>query len=299
MSARKAGVWRAAALGLGTVCGCLLALFAALGLTLFREGYYIHRMESSGVLQTMYENVLEGGRAVAAAAGLREDILDELVSYEDVRVAVVRRADEIWHGATDQPDSPYKQTVTWLQDTLSRETGEMWDESDAELYRNIELVCDDMWRTNTAPPLSNLLNLLMQYRRLAWVPLVVLIAALAVCVWLQVRFCHSWRQLYETISQLGFSIFLGAVLGALAVNACGWQGWMPTEDPGYLLYYRWFAALPPALAGCGAALAGVLWVLSLVPFGMMLRRPHKAQKKQVKQKNVEQKHSVEKQGDRI
>ena len=91
MSARKAGVWRAAALGLGTVCGCLLALFAALGLTLFREGYYIHRMESSGVLQTMYENVLEGGRAVAAAAGLREDILDELVSYEDVRVAVVRR----------------------------------------------------------------------------------------------------------------------------------------------------------------------------------------------------------------
>lgn len=264
-----------AAQGLGAVCGCLLALLVALSLTLFREGYYLHRLQTSGALQTIYANVQAGGRTVAAAAGLRADVLDELVCYEDVRVAVTRRADEIWHGAAAQPDSPYANTVTWLQDTLSQETGELWDETDAERYRNVQLICDDMWRTNTVPPLANLLNLLMQYRRLAWAPMAVLAAALLGCLWLQARLCRSWRALYEALLQLGLAVLLGTVLGAVVVQGCGWQNWMPAADPGYGLYHSWFAALPPALAGCGAALAGLLWGLALAALALALRRPRR------------------------
>lgn len=214
MKARRMALRRAAAQGLGAVCGCLLALLIALSLTIFREGYYIHRLERSNAIQIIYENVQKGARMVVAAAGLREDILDNLVDTEQVYVAVVRRADEIWHGATDQPASPYSDAVTYLQDTVSRETGRLWDETDTALYRNIQLICDDMWRTNAVPPLSNLLNLLMQYRRLVWAPMALLAAALVACLWLQVRFCRGWRQLYSALFGMGTAIALGSVLGS-------------------------------------------------------------------------------------
>ena len=209
---------------------------------------------------------------VAAAAGLREDILDNLVDTEQVYVAVVRRADEIWHGATDQPASPYSDAVTYLQDTVSRETGRLWDETDAALYRNIQLICDDMWRTNAVPPLSNLLNLLMQYRRLVWAPMALLAAALVACLWLQVRFCRGWRQLYSALFGMGTAIALGSVMGMLAINAGGWQNWMPASDAGYGLYYEWFSPLPAMLAACGIGLAGIVWLCALVALVMASRR---------------------------
>lgn len=272
MKARRMALRRAAAQGLGAVCGCLLALLIALSLTIFREGYYIHRLERSNAIQIIYENVQKGARMVAAAAGLREDILDNLVDTEQVYVAVVRRADEIWHGATDQPASPYSDSVTYLQDTVSRETGRLWDEADTALYRNIQLICDDMWRTNAVPPLSNLLNLLMQYRRLVWAPMALLAAALVACLWLQVRFCRGWRQLYSALFGMGTAIALGSVLGMLAINAGGWQNWMPASDAGYGLYYEWFSPLPAMLAACGIGLAGIVWLCALVALVMASRR---------------------------
>ena len=264
----------AAAGALATVCGCLLALLAALSLTLFREGFYLHKLEQSTALQTIYDNVVQGARTVAETAGLRAGILDGLVEPEDVRVAVVRRADEIWHGTTEQPASPYADAVTYLQDTVSRETGELWDEADAALYRNIQLICDDMWRTNAVPPLANLLNLLMQYRRVAWGLMAVLAVLLAVCLWLLAPFSRDWQQLTDAVYGVGAAVALSAALGMALLGGCGWQGWMPAGDPAYGLYLDWFGALPPVLAACGSALAGLIWIAGLYPYVQaQLRRP--------------------------
>ena len=268
----RAARLRAAAQALGAVCGCLLALLAALSLTLFREGHYVRQLERSGVLPAICANVRQGGRQVAQAAGLRADILDSLVTEEAVRVAVIRRADEIWHGASDQPASPYAGAVAYLQDTLTRESGVLWTDADADLYRNVQLICDDMWRTNTAPPLANLLNYLMQYRRLAWAPMAAAAAMLAGCLWMLVRLCRGWRQLCRALAGLGAAIALGALWGALAIQACGWQTWMPAADPGYGLYCSWFEALPVMLAVCGAALAGGVWLCAAGALAMARRR---------------------------
>lgn len=58
--------------------------------------YYINRLKKSTCLQANTENILQAGAdVVAQTAGLRQDILDSLVTQEDVQVAVLRRADEI------------------------------------------------------------------------------------------------------------------------------------------------------------------------------------------------------------
>lgn len=265
---RDSALGLAAAQGLGTVCGCLLAFLVALSLTLFREGFYLQRLEQSGTMQKIYENVLEGGHQVAAAAGLPEEILDSLVSYDSVRTAVIRRADEIWHGATSQPVSPYADAVAYLQDTITARTGQMWNETDTALYRNVQLICDDMWRTNAVPPLSNLLNLLMQYRRIAWAPMAVLAVLVAACLCLLFPFSGSWKQVTAAVYGLGAAILIGSLLGMLVLNFCGWQNWMPAADPGYPLYESWFGTLPGMTAACGCGLAGLVWLAGLYPFAM-------------------------------
>lgn len=264
---------------LACVAGCLLALLAALSLTLFREGYYIHKLEKSDCLSAITENILQAGQQVAQTAGLRQDILDSLVTQEDVRVAVLRRTDEIWHGSTTQPDSPYTDVVTYLQDTVSAETGEMWEEDDLNLYNSIRAVCDDMWRSNAVPPLANVLNLLMQYRRVTTPLTIVLVAVLLVCLWLQVPLCRSWRQLAGALYTIGGGIVLGAVLGLIAVQLSGWQGWMPAADPAYALYKSWFGGFAPVLAACGSGIAGLVWLVGLLPYTMALRTEKARRKK--------------------
>lgn len=266
---------------LACVAGCLLALLAALSLTLFREGYYISKLEKSDCLSAITENILQAGQQVARTAGLRQDVLDSLVTQEDVRVAVLRRADEIWHGSTTQPDSPYTDVVTYLQDTVSAETGEMWEEDDLNLYNSIRAVCDDMWRSNAVPPLANVLNLLMQYRRVTTPLTIVLVAVLLVCLWLQVPLCRRWRQLAGALYTIGGGIVLGAVLGLIAVQLSGWQGWMPAADPGYALYKSWFGGFAPVLAACGSGIAGLVWLVGLLPYTMALRTEKTRRKKKM------------------
>lgn len=256
---------------LGCVCGCLLALLIALNLTIFREGYYIHKLDKSTCLQQITDNVLEAGRTVAQAAQIRQDILDPLVTQEDVRVAVVRRADEIWHGGTTQPDTPYVDLVAYLQDTITAETGVMWDEAVTQQYTNIRLVCEDMWRTNAVPPMANILNLLMQYRRSSTLPAMVLAGILLLCLWLQVPLSRNWRQLADSLFAIGAGIVFGAVLAMLAVQLSGWQSWMAVSDPAYELYKAWFGGFPPVLAACGSGLAGLVWLLGLLPYTMAVR----------------------------
>ena len=62
------------------------------------------------------------------------------------------------------------------------------------------------------------------------------------------------------------------VLGMLAINAGGWQNWMPASDAGYGLYYEWFSPLPAMLAACGIGLAGIVWLCALVALAMASRR---------------------------
>lgn len=250
--------------GLATVCGCLLALMIALSLTLFREGYYLHKLDTGTCLQTIYENIQQGGQTIARTAGLRADIFDDLVTQEDVRVAVVRRADEIWHGGTTQPETPYVDLVAYLQDTVSRETGVMWTESDADRYDTIRRVCDDMWTSNAVPPMANLLNVLMQYRQVAWVLMVVLAVLFVFCLWLQIPFQSSWAQLPGAAATVGASVAVGCVLICFGIQASGWQNWMPVDDAAYGLYLSWFRGFGPVVAACGMALAVVLWVVALM-----------------------------------
>lgn len=266
MRARVLGL---CAQALAVVCGCLLALVLALNLTLFREGYYLHRLEESECLQTVYGNVILAGHTVARTVGLRENILDELIDEEDVRTAVFRRADEIWHGSTTQPDSPYSDVVAFLQDKVTWESGQMWDAEDTALYERVQTACEDSWRGNAVPPMSNLLNMLMQYRQIAWILVVVLGVLLVVCLWLQVPLQRHWWQLGNAFWRMGTSLALGGILVGVAINLSGWKNWMPATDPAYKLYYSWLRGLAPSVAACGLVLAALLWLVALYPYRMV------------------------------
>lgn len=250
--------------GLATVCGCLLALLVALSLTLFREGYYLHKLGQSSCPETIYENIRQGGQTIAGETGLRADIFEDLVTQENVRVALVRRTDEIWHGATTQPETPYANLVTYLQDTVSRETGVAWTESDTERYDSIRRVCEEMWTSTVLPPMANLLNVLMQYRQVAWGLMVVLAVLFAFCLWLQIPFQPGWDRLSGAVTTVGGSVAGGCVLICFAIGLSGWQSWMPAGDAAYGLYFRWFGGFGPVTAACGMALAVVLWSISLL-----------------------------------
>lgn len=268
--------------GLGIVCGCLLALLTALSLTLFREGFYLHELEQSGCLQVIYDNVQQGARTVAEAAGLRGDILEELVTPEQVRVAVIRRADVYWKGSSEQPDSPYADAVAYLEDTITAETGEMWDQDDANLYKNIQLICDDMWRTNAVPPMSNLLNLLMQYRRIAWALMALMAASLIACRRMMGTLCRNPQELWDAVWGLGFGIAVDCALTMAVIALSGWQSWMPDTDPAYGLYLEWMGALGPVIAACGVGLAGLVWATGLKAYGLahgLCRNPKRVQSK--------------------
>lgn len=268
MTPRRQGIVLAAVQGLGTICGCLLALLAALSLTLFREGYYLHKLQQSGCLQVIYENIQQGAQAVAEQGGLPGDILQELVTPEMVSIAVIRRADIIWHGTTEQPESPYSGTVAYLEDTVSRKTGEMWDENDENHYKNIQIICDDMWRTNTVAPMTNLLNLLMQYRRIAWALIAVLAAALLTCRGLISSLSRNPRELWEIVFGLGMAVVVGCALAMIAVGASSWQDWMPSSDPAHAFYLEWMGGMGPVLAACGCGLAGLIWITGLRAYGI-------------------------------
>lgn len=250
--------------GLACICGCLLALLMALSLTLFREGYYLHELENSGCLQNLYESILQASHSVAQTAGLREDILDGLVTQETLRVAVFRRADQIWHGATEQPETPYADLVSYLQDTVTQETGKMWDESDTEHYDMIRLVCEDMWYTNAVPPLSNLLNMLMQYRQVCWILMAVLTVLFLVCLWFQIPFNKGWNEVVRALFSIGIALVLGGIMCAAVIQFSGWESWMSVADPGYNLYFLWFRGFPPVVAACNFVLAALLWGAALV-----------------------------------
>lgn len=262
---------------IASICGCLLALMLALNLTLFREGYYLHQLQNSGCLLLIYENISEAEQTIARTAGLRETILDEIVSQEDVDVAVIRRADEIWHGSTTQPDTPYADLVTYLQDTITKESGQMWTEADTVRYQQVQTVCEDMWRTNAVPPMANILNFLMQYRQVAWILVFVLAVLFVACQWLQIVFQKHWRQIGETLAAIGISVACGTTLTCIAISLSGWKNWMPATDAAYDLYVGWFRGLAPVVAACGFGLAALVWLASLYPYRMALY--HESRKK--------------------
>lgn len=250
----------------GCICGCLLAFVVALNLTLFREGYYLHQLEKSGCLQTVYENICQASRTIARTAGLREDILDGLVTQEDVTVAVTRRADELWHGSTTQPATPFADLVTYLQDTVTQETGQMWTDADTARYQIIQEVCEDTWRTNAVPPMANLLSMLMQYRQVAWILVAVLAALFVICLGLQFPLQRHWQQLGDALAGVGVSVALGTVLICLGMGLSGWESWMPSTDAAYRLYLLWLRGLGPVVAACGFALAALVWLAALLPY---------------------------------
>ena len=243
----------------------------ALNLTLFREGYYLHKLQNSDCLQTIYDNVCQAGQTIARTAGLRETILDGVVTPEDVQVAVTRRADEIWHGSTAQPDTPYADLVAYLQDTVTQESGQMWNEADTARYQQIQTVCEDTWRTNAVPPLANLLSMLMQYRQIAWVLTVVLGVLFVACLALQIPFQRRWWQLADAISGVGTSVAAGTVLICVGIELSGWKSWMPATDAAYSLYIRWFQGMAPVVAAFGFLLAALLWLTALYPYQMARR----------------------------
>ena len=106
-----------------------------------------------------------------------------------------------------------------------------------------------------------------------------LVAVLLVCLWLQVPLCRSWRQLAGALYTIGGGIVLGAVLGLIAVQLSGWQGWMPAADPAYALYKSWFGGFAPVLAACGSGIAGLVWLVGLLPYTMALRTEKARRKK--------------------
>lgn len=260
----RLGAMTVLAQGLAVICGCLLALLLALSLTLFREGYYLHKLDGSDCLQTIYDNIQQGGHTIAETAGLRGDILESVVTPEDVRVAVIRRADEIWHGAMTQPESPYQNLVAYLQDTIARETGVQWNAADTDRYDTVRILCNNMWDSSVIPPLFNLLSLLMQYRQVAWVLMVVLALIVVFCLWLQSPQQRGWKAAAEGFAATGTAVALGCLLVCLMIHFSGWQSWMPSTDAAYALYVDWFRGLAPVVVACGLALAVVLWTVAFL-----------------------------------
>lgn len=238
----------------GCVCAVMLALCAALGVTLMREGHYAASLQKGEYFDYVQSAALQGCTRQAQQAGLSAAPIESRVTPEAVRAGVLHRADALWHGATQDATSPFSGLSTEYQDTLGS--------SPADSIM-LELACEEQWHNATAAPLSAVLASMQQYRWVLRLSGWLCALLLAGCGVLQFLLAECWNDVQQGVQRIALGTAAAcAVMGLVLYFGTGWQSWMPVSDPAYQAFCCWFGGFPPAMAACGVLLAVMMCIMT-------------------------------------
>lgn len=247
---RQAEVLALAMQFVGCLCAVMLAICAALALTVQREGHYAASLQKGDYFAYAQQAALTNCTRQAQQAGFAEEPLESRITLEAVRAGVLHRADALWHGATQDNTSP-------LED-LSREYEDRYGR-DAAASLLLEMNCEEQWYNATVAPFSALLSSVLQYKRVVQLVGWLCALLLAVCGVMQFLLAGNWEMVKTGVQRMAVGAAAACVvLGAGLYFGTGWQSWMLQTDPAYASFCAWFGAFPPVLAVCGVVLAAIM-----------------------------------------
>lgn len=214
---------------LGTL---FLCLFLAMVLTLWSAPYLVFWADRTGYPDALSQGMRTSCAAYAAAYGLPEKALLECWDTELLRQELVRSVDETFHEMKPGRSSPF--------DSLSEEGA--FASSDPEKVSAVCRELSSLWHKAVQTPFSNLLNLLMQYYRIA-PGLVCLFLALSLgSLAMLYSISTSLRALAASLLPAAQSILLcGLLIPAAAALFWSRWSWVPAESLARPLFHWWSA----------------------------------------------------------
>lgn len=237
--------------GLACLATVFCALFAALGLTLWRAPYLVGCMDRAGyparVVQGLRTSCLTYAREYQLTPASLTDSWDEAL----VRRELIRSVDETYHAVQPARPTPFDSLV---EDELLGQVGR-------------ELAA--LWTRAVSTPFSNLLNILLQYSRASALPVTLFLGLGAGSLAMLYRASRDRRQLGGCAATLGRAAALCApVLPAALALLCARLDWLPPESLAAGLFRQWVVGFFVCWGLCLlAAAAG--WAA----LGVALRRP--------------------------
>lgn len=267
-SRRQASLLSAVLQAVGCICAVLLAVSAALSLTLLRQGHFAACLQDSGYTDYVRQLLRQQCGSYAQFYDLPETPLDEILTEETVKNGILHRADALWHGKTQETNpfyglaEAYEAQVQDVGGTLSERLG-------------MQQSCAAAWDAAVVTPFSAALGAVLQYRDqmevINWVCALVL-AGILVELYL---LAPGWVTMAVALLRMAAAT-AGAGAAVAAVTAAQpWLAAVAETDPGRALLARWIAALPAAILLCAGAFAAVMSAAAVVCCRLKLagRRP--------------------------
>lgn len=241
----------------GCICAVLLAVSAGVSLTLLRQGHFAACLQSSGYTAYVQQLLRQECGGYARFYDLPEEPLDEILTEETVTDGILRRADALWHGKTQEenPMDGLAETYEWQVQDVSGTLPERLGMQEA---------CAAAWNAAVVTPFSAALGAVLQYRSqlavINWVCALVL-AGILVELYL---LAPGWVTMAAALLRMAAAT-AGAGLAVSAVAAAQpWLAAVAETDPGRPLLACWVAALPAAILLCAGAVAAAMAAAAVV-----------------------------------
>lgn len=237
--------------GLACLATVFCALFAALGLTLWRAHYLVSCMDRTGYPAQIVQGLRVSCVTYAQEYDLTLSSLTGSWNEALVRRELIRSVDETYHQVRPARPTPFDSIVE------NPDIGQV----------GRELVA--LWSAAVGTPFSNLLNILLQYSRASAVPITLFLGVGAGSLAMLFRASRDRRQLGGCAAEVGRAVTLCAPVlpGALAL-VCARLDWLPEQSPAAALFSAWSTGFFVCWALCLLA-AAACWAA----LGFALRRP--------------------------
>lgn len=212
-----------------------LCLLAALALTLWRAPYLIFWMDRTDYPEALNQGMRTSCIAYADAYDLPQAPLLDCWDQSLLRQELIRSVDETFHQLGPGRSSPFDD----LAESIAQQTGV----PRADVIGACNSACNDLaalWHKAVQPPFANLLNLLMQYRRispgLVCLFLVLVLGSLAMLY----SMSENWRALAASLLPIAKCLLLcGLLIPLLAALLWSRWNWVPTENLALHVFRGW------------------------------------------------------------
>lgn len=251
---RKQKIATALLCALLSFCFAGAGLLACLGLTLFKEGYLIKRMEQAGYYQTVASTIQLACQGYAADAGLTPAALDSFVQPQLVREDILARTDSLFRGSARMVEGRFSGLSTGLAEETRQALGLEPNAEQKQGFSVLQILCEGTYQGLAAPPFEEVLRVLAPARaaRGQWWALFAALGAAALFLLKRAAQGGFPAALARALLAAGGAV---AALGAAARWLAPYRSWMPQGNMAYPLFCSWWAGLPQALFCCALALA--------------------------------------------
>lgn len=215
--------------------GLFLCLFTALALTLWSPPYLVFWIDHTDYPTTLSQGMRTSCISYSESYGLSQNILIDCWNESLLRQELILSVDETYHQLGPARSSPFDD----LSESLAKQTGL----PRASVISTCDAACRDLsalWHKAVQAPFANLLNLMMQYRRIA--PGLTCLFFLLVLGSLAMLYsmCENPRMLAASLLPAAKTFLLcGLPLPLLCALLWSRWEWVPCESLAYNLFRCW------------------------------------------------------------